>query len=55
MRNWLFEPEDLENSPSRRSGIDKETEQRYRVEGVKLIVDVGQVLNLLVFILPSFQ
>ena len=34
---WLFTPESLENTPSRRDGVDAATEQRYRREGMQLI------------------
>ncbi|XP_041936853.1 cyclin-T2b isoform X1 [Alosa sapidissima] len=42
---WLFTPEQLENTPSRRSGIEPDRELSYRQQAANLIQDMGQRLN----------
>lgn len=44
--NWYFDKEDLINTPSLKDGIDFETESRYRREGVKFLMDLGNTLGL---------
>jgi len=51
MECWYYDAKDLENTPSRKDGIDKDTEDRYRKEGAKFINEVGQALNLYPFYL----
>ncbi|XP_076063635.1 uncharacterized protein LOC143038398 isoform X3 [Oratosquilla oratoria] len=42
---WYFTKEDINNSPSRRCGIDAEKELSYRQQGANLIQDMGQRLQ----------
>ncbi|XP_063067535.1 cyclin-T2b isoform X2 [Engraulis encrasicolus] len=42
---WLFSPELLENTPSRRNGIEPDRELSYRQQAANLIQDMGQRLN----------
>ncbi|KAM8933365.1 cyclin-T2 [Pelodytes ibericus] len=42
---WFFTREHLENSPSRRCGIDADKELSYRQQAANLIQDMGQRLN----------
>ncbi|XP_049919658.1 cyclin-T2-like [Epinephelus moara] len=42
---WLFTREQLENTPSRRSGIEADRELSYRQQAANLIQDIGQRLN----------
>lgn len=42
---WYFTKEELENSPSRRCGIDAEKELSYRQQAANLIQDIGQKLK----------
>ncbi|KAK3869464.1 hypothetical protein Pcinc_025233 [Petrolisthes cinctipes] len=42
---WYFTKEDLNNSPSRRCGVDAEKELSYRQQGANLIQDMGQRLQ----------
>ncbi|KAM9766938.1 LOW QUALITY PROTEIN: cyclin-T2b [Menidia menidia] len=42
---WLFTREQLENTPSRRSGIESDRELSYRQQAANLIQDIGQRLN----------
>ncbi|XP_045130436.1 cyclin-T2-like [Portunus trituberculatus] len=42
---WYFTKEELNNSPSRRCGIDAEKELSYRQQGANLIQDMGQRLQ----------
>lgn len=43
--NWLFTREQLENTPSRRCGIEADRELSYRQQAANLIQDMGQKLN----------
>lgn len=43
---WYFEKKDLKSTPSIRDGVDAETEQRYRREGCRFILDLGIRLGL---------
>ncbi|XP_028255463.1 cyclin-T2b [Parambassis ranga] len=42
---WLFTREQLENTPSRRCGIEADRELSYRQQAANLIQDMGQRLN----------
>uniref|UniRef100_A0A3B3UNS5 Cyclin N-terminal domain-containing protein n=1 Tax=Poecilia latipinna TaxID=48699 RepID=A0A3B3UNS5_9TELE len=42
---WLFTREQLENTPSRRCGIEADKELSYRQQAANLIQDIGQRLN----------
>ncbi|XP_069022541.1 cyclin-T2-like isoform X2 [Embiotoca jacksoni] len=42
---WLFSREQLENTPSRRCGIETDRELSYRQQAANLIQDIGQRLN----------
>uniref|UniRef100_A0A1A7WCX4 Cyclin T2a n=1 Tax=Iconisemion striatum TaxID=60296 RepID=A0A1A7WCX4_9TELE len=42
---WYFTREQLENTPSRRSGVDPDRELSYRQQAANLIQDMGQRLN----------
>lgn len=46
---WYFNKEDINNSPSRKCGIDAEKELSYRQQGAKLIQDMGQRLQVYPF------
>ncbi|XP_072553398.1 cyclin-T1 isoform X2 [Salminus brasiliensis] len=43
---WYFNREQIENSPSRRSGLDPDKELSYRQQAANFIQDMGQRLNL---------
>lgn len=42
---WFFSREQLENTPSRRSGVEADKELSYRQQAANLIQDMGQRLN----------
>uniref|UniRef100_A0A3B4FNJ6 Cyclin-T2-like n=1 Tax=Pundamilia nyererei TaxID=303518 RepID=A0A3B4FNJ6_9CICH len=42
---WLFTREQLENTPSRRCGIEADKELAYRQQAANLIQEIGQRLN----------
>ncbi|NXX16875.1 CCNT1 protein, partial [Podargus strigoides] len=44
-RRWYFTREQLENSPSRRAGLDPDKELSYRQQAANLLQDMGQRLN----------
>lgn len=46
---WLFTRETLENTPSRRCGIEADRELSYRQQAANLIQDIGQRLNVYPF------
>lgn len=46
---WLFTREQLENTPSRRCGIEADRELSYRQQAANLIQDIGQRLNVYPF------
>lgn len=50
---WYFTAEQLENSPSRRHGIDAATELYYRQITAHLIQDMGQRLDVYVLLIDS--
>ena len=41
---WYFTKEELENSPSRKCGIDSDKELSYRRQAANFIQDMGQRL-----------
>ncbi|GLH12853.1 Cyclin-T [Gryllus bimaculatus] len=43
---WYYEKKDLRNTPSIQDGIDYETEQRYRKEGARFIINTGSKMDL---------
>jgi hypothetical protein len=43
---WYYEKDDLKNTPSLRDGLNYDTEQRYRKEGVRLIYQCGTEMSL---------
>ncbi|CRK87348.1 CLUMA_CG001150, isoform A [Clunio marinus] len=43
---WYFEKEELKNTPSRRDGVDFDTEKRYRREATNFIRECGTEMNL---------
>ncbi|KAL4839685.1 hypothetical protein H8958_006871 [Nasalis larvatus] len=44
-KRWYFTREQLENSPSRRFGVDPDKELSYRQQAANLLQDMGQRLN----------
>ncbi|KAF5893399.1 cyclin-T2-like, partial [Clarias magur] len=44
---WLFTREQIENTPSRRCGIEPDRELSYRQQAANLIQDMGQRLNII--------
>ena len=42
---WIFSREQLDNTPSRRTGIEGDRELSYRQQAANLIQDIGQRLN----------
>lgn len=46
---WLFTREQIESTPSRRSGIEPDRELSYRQQAANLIQDMGQRLNVYPF------
>jgi len=51
---WYFDKKELENTPSFWNGVDAATEEKYRREGVKLIMNSGSALKLYPIIVPLF-
>lgn len=47
---WYFTREQIENSPSRRSGLDPDKELSYRQQAANLLQDMGQRLNVYLLI-----
>ena len=43
---WYYDKKELKSTPSIRDGVDHETEQRYRREGCRFILDLGFRLGL---------
>jgi len=43
---WYFHRSELEKTPSFCKGVNATTEEKYRREGAKLIVDAGSALQL---------
>ncbi|VDN58029.1 unnamed protein product [Dracunculus medinensis] len=46
VRDWLFTEKQLNETPSRKDGIDRSEEDQLRREGIKMIVEVGSALKL---------
>ncbi|XP_045498977.1 cyclin-K [Colias croceus] len=46
MPYWYYDKKDLLNTPSFRDGIPSETENRYRKEGARFIIDTGSKMDL---------
>ncbi|XP_063534818.1 cyclin-K-like [Cydia strobilella] len=46
MPYWYYDKKDLQNTPSFRDGITTETENRYRKEGARFIIDTGSKMDL---------
>lgn len=46
---WYFTREQIENSPSRRAGLDPDKELSYRQQAANLLQDMGQRLNVYLF------
>ena len=42
---WFFSREQLENTPSRRCGVEADKELSYRQQAANLLQDMGQRLN----------
>lgn len=49
---WYFTREQIENSPSRRAGLDPDKELSYRQQAANLLQDMGQRLNVYPFFPP---
>jgi len=43
---WYFDRSELKNTPSLCKGLDACTEEKYRLEGAKMIIDAGCMLGL---------
>ena len=43
---WYFDKSDLLNTPSFRDGIELERESRYRREGARFLMDLGNQMGL---------
>jgi hypothetical protein len=43
---WYYDKKELKSTPSINDGVDQETEQRYRREGCRFILDLGFRLGL---------
>lgn len=48
MPTWYYDKKGLKSTPSMQDGVDHETEQRYRREGCRFILDLGFRLGLYV-------
>lgn len=46
MPNWYYDKRELKSTPSYADGIEYETEQRYRREGARFIINVGTRMGL---------
>ncbi|CAH2085060.1 unnamed protein product [Euphydryas editha] len=46
MPYWYYDRKDLQNTPSFRDGIPNDTENRYRKEGARFIIDTGSKMDL---------
>lgn len=46
MPYWYYDKKDLQNTPSFRDGITNDTENRYRKEGARFIIDTGSKMDL---------
>lgn len=48
--HWLFTPKQLEETPSRKSGISQADEDKHRRDGVQIIMEIGLHIGLYVFL-----
>ena len=46
---WYFNKNELIQTPSFRDGIESEIEARYRREGARFLMDLGNQMGLLVY------
>lgn len=46
---WYFTRPQIDNSPSRRAGLDPDKELSYRQQAANLLQDMGQRLNVYLF------
>ncbi|UYV74988.1 CCNK [Cordylochernes scorpioides] len=46
MSHWFYEKKDFKSTPTIQDGISYETEHRYRREGARFIINMGNKLNL---------
>ena len=46
---WIFDKCEIIESPSFRKGVDAENEARYRREGARFLMDLGNQMGLLVY------
>ena len=51
---WFFTREQLENTPSRRCGVEADKELSYRQQAANLIQEMGQRLNVYPFLFLAF-
>ena len=52
---WIFTKEQLANTPSRKAGINGDTELSYRQQAANFIQDMGQRLQVYPKICPYFK
>lgn len=52
---WFFTREQLENTPSRRCGVEADKELSYRQQAANLIQDMGQRLNVYPFLFLALR
>lgn len=52
---WFFTREQLENTPSRRCGVEADKELSYRQQAANLIQEMGQRLNVYPFLFLAFR
>ena len=52
--NWLWNPEDMKNTPSIRAGMTMEQENKARREGINLIKEIGKAIGLWVWPAPQY-
>jgi hypothetical protein len=46
MPSWYFKKSNLADTPSFRDGIESEKEARYRREGARFVMDIGNQIGL---------
>lgn len=44
--HWLFTKQQIENTPSRKDGLSLKEEEKVRRDGVKMIMEIGQLMKL---------
>lgn len=52
---WFFTREQLENTPSRRCGVEADEELSHRQQAANLIQDMGQRLNVYPFLIAALR